>query len=110
MRIGSGHSNAQTVTVTPATTIQSNALSSGSGGQVIATLSEGDCFGEVALLLSEARNATVRAKTTCDLFVLDKADFCRILRDQQQFAQAIQQIARDRYERAIEMEHLLALA
>ena len=35
VRIGRGHSNAQTVTVTPATTIQANALESGSGGQVM---------------------------------------------------------------------------
>lgn len=81
-----------------------------SGGQVIATLREGDYFGEMALLLSEARNATVRAKTACDLFVLEKTDFCRILRDQQQFAQQIKQVAQDRYEQTVEMEHLLALA
>src|SRR5262249_32694785 len=58
-------------------------------GRVLATLREGDCFGEVALLLSEPRNATVRAKTLCDLFVLEKADFSRILRDHHQFAHAM---------------------
>jgi glucose-6-phosphate 1-dehydrogenase len=49
-------------------------------GRVKATLKEGDCFGEVALLTAGPRIATVRAKTLCDLFVLDKADFNRILR------------------------------
>ena len=44
-------------------------------GEVLATLREGDCFGEVALLLSEPRTATVRAKTLCDLFVLGRAEF-----------------------------------
>src|SRR5262249_23833053 len=41
-------------------------------GRVIAAMREGDCFGEVALLLSEPRTATVRARTLCDLFVLEK--------------------------------------
>ncbi|MCI0457417.1 MAG: glucose-6-phosphate dehydrogenase [Gemmataceae bacterium] len=77
-------------------------------GRVIATLREGDCFGEVALLLSEPRTATVRAKTSCDLFVLEKGDFSRILRDQPQFAHTIQEIARERYNRPVATEHLLA--
>jgi glucose-6-phosphate 1-dehydrogenase len=77
-------------------------------GKVIATLREGDCFGELALLLSEPRTATVRAKTLCDLFLLDKTDFCRILRDHQQFAQAIKQIAMERYNKAVHSEQLMA--
>ncbi len=76
------------------------------GGHVRATLREGDCFGEVALLLSEPRTATVRARTSCDLFVLEKSDFGRILREHPQFAEAITQIARDRYNKAIEAEAL----
>jgi CRP-like cAMP-binding protein len=77
-------------------------------GRVKATLREGDCFGEVALLLSEPRTATVRARTLCDLFVLDQADFRRILRDHHQFAQAIQEIAHERYDRAVATEQLLS--
>jgi glucose-6-phosphate 1-dehydrogenase len=79
-----------------------------SKGQAKVTLREGDCFGEVALLLSEPRTATVRAKTACDLFVLDKADFSRILRDHQQFAGAIKEIARARYNRPVDTGDLLA--
>ena len=63
-------------------------------GQVIAVLSDGDCFGEVALVFSEPRTATVRAKTLCDLFVLEKSNFVRILQDHPQFTAAIEQIAR----------------
>src|SRR5439155_7642487 len=58
-------------------------------GKVVATLRDGDCFGEIALILTEPRTATVRAKTVCDLFVLDKSDFSRILQDHLQFAQSI---------------------
>jgi len=79
-------------------------------GVVVAILREGDCFGEVALLLSEPRNATVRARTPCDLFVLDKAAFGRILRDHQQFAKAIMGIARERYNKAVTTEQLIAPA
>jgi glucose-6-phosphate 1-dehydrogenase len=81
-----------------------------SNGTVLSTLREGDIFGEVALILSEPRTATVRASTMCDLFVLDKADFCRILRDQQQFAQAVKEIALKRYNRQVGVEQLLAPA
>ena len=75
-------------------------------GKVKATLREGDCFGEVALLLDEPRNATVRARSLCDLFVLDKADFQRVLRDQPQFAQAIRQVAMERYNKVMKPENL----
>jgi glucose-6-phosphate 1-dehydrogenase len=79
-------------------------------GKVLATLREGDCFGEIAVLLSEPRTATVRAKTLCDLFVLEQADFLRILRDNPRFAQSITQIARERYNRTLPEGHLTAPA
>jgi glucose-6-phosphate 1-dehydrogenase len=41
------------------------------------------------LLLLTPRNATVRAKTGCDLLVLDKADFDRILYDHPRFAEGV---------------------
>jgi glucose-6-phosphate 1-dehydrogenase len=81
-----------------------------SAGHVVATLNEGNCFGEVALLTSEPRNATVRAKSLSDLFVLEKADFSRILREQQQFAAAIKEIARERYNKLVAEEQLMAPA
>jgi glucose-6-phosphate 1-dehydrogenase len=80
----------------------------GDKGEVLATLREGDCFGEMALLLAEPRTATVRARTTCDLFVLDKTAFGRILRDHQQFAQSIKDIAQERYNKLVTDEQLIA--
>jgi len=79
-----------------------------SRGHVQAVLHEGDCFGEVALLLSAPRTATVRAKMPCDLFVLARGEFCRILREHQQFARVIEEIARVRYNMAIAAEQLIA--
>ena len=69
-------------------------------------LKEGDVFGEIALLMSQPRIATVRAKSICDLFVLDKADFARILRDNPQFAQRVTEIAQKRYKVSLELEQL----
>jgi glucose-6-phosphate 1-dehydrogenase len=77
-------------------------------GEVKATLREGNCFGEVALLLSEPRNATIRAKTPCNLFVLGRGDFCRILRDHQQFARMITALAQSRYNKTVSEQQLLA--
>lgn len=42
-------------------------------------LRAGSFFGEVSLLLSSKRTATIRAKTNCDLFFLDRSDFDTLL-------------------------------
>lgn len=73
-------------------------------GQVIGVLHEGGCFGEIALLLERPRTATVRAKTLCDLFVLEKADFLRILRENPGFSTAICQIAQERYDSVVQFD------
>jgi glucose-6-phosphate 1-dehydrogenase len=74
------------------------------GDKVLATLGAGSVFGETSLLLSEKRTASIRAKTYCDLFVLDKADFNKVLRDHPQFASSILEIARTRYKVSVPVE------
>ncbi len=76
-------------------------------GQVIETLGDGDVFGEISLLIATSRTATVRAKTLTDLFVLRKADFCRILRDHPQFAETMLKVAQDRYSITLSKEQLM---
>jgi glucose-6-phosphate 1-dehydrogenase len=66
-------------------------------GSVVKTLKEGDFFGEIALLLLTPRNATIRARTACDMLVLNKANFDRILKDHPRFAEDVAKVARDRY-------------
>jgi len=66
-------------------------------GNALATLGEGDFFGEASLLTSAPRNATVRAKSYCDFFALDKSDFKRVLRDHPQFLESLMEIARTRH-------------
>jgi len=73
---------------------------------VIATLVEGDFFGEISLLTSAPRNATVRAKCYCDLFVLEKSEFTRVLRDRPKFLESIMEIAQSRY--SISAEEILS--
>ena len=66
-------------------------------GKVLKVLSDGDVFGEVGVLNSAARNATVRAKIPTDLYFLDKTAFNRILHDNPQFADSITKIAKERF-------------
>lgn len=47
----------------------------------LAELQAGDAFGEEALISETARNATVTMKTAGELLRLDRADFCRLLRE-----------------------------
>jgi len=77
-------------------------------GNVLKVLSDGDIFGEVGVLLSTPRNATVRARTPIDLYVLSKTDFSRILRDNPNFANAVQLVARERYSLNVKTESLIA--
>ena len=75
-------------------------------GKVIKVLTDGDVFGEVGVLMSAPRNATVRAKSPTDLYRLDKADFSRILRDNPNFATAIRQVAKERFSLDVKTESL----
>ena len=77
-------------------------------GNVIRTLKDGEIFGEVAILTSKPRTANVRSRTTCDLFVLEKPDFLRILHDHRQFAESVCQIANERYGLTLDPKQLLA--
>jgi len=77
-------------------------------GREVQLLRDGDVFGEVGLLMAMPRIASCRAKIATDLFVLDKEDFTRILRDHPQFADMICEVARERYQVNLERESLLS--
>ena len=55
------------------------------GGQVreevLATLPEGECFGEMSLISGEPISATIRAKTPVTLLQISKPDFDQLVRD-----------------------------
>ncbi|HYH66294.1 MAG TPA: glucose-6-phosphate dehydrogenase [Urbifossiella sp.] len=66
-------------------------------GKVLTTRGEGEVFGELSLLHHRPRTASVRAVTPCDLFVLHKADFDRVLRDHPAFAEGARSETARRY-------------
>jgi len=76
-------------------------------GGVVATLGEGTFFGEISLLLSSPRTATVRANSYCDCFLLEKGDFARVLRDRPQFLKSVMELATSRYNVAVAEEKIL---
>lgn len=63
---------------------------------VYATLQEGAFFGEIALLLSSPRNATIKAREYCDLYSLDKRTFEKILEKYPDFAKEVAKMAEQR--------------
>lgn len=63
---------------------------------VLRTLSDGDFFGELALLHQRRRNATVRAVGYCDLYLLDQEAFDATLERYPDFAQDIREISEER--------------
>jgi glucose-6-phosphate 1-dehydrogenase len=65
-------------------------------GAPIAKLGPGDFFGEQSLLHSQPRNASVRAISPCDLFVLNQADFQKVLKDHPDFASCLREAATGR--------------
>eukprot|EP00124_Ichthyophonus_hoferi_P001391 Ihof_evm4s71 gene=Ihof_evmTU4s71 len=67
------------------------------GETMYARLGEGLFFGEVALLFSVPRTATVVAATKCICFSLRKDDLESVLMDFPLVAQSIRQVARERF-------------
>ena len=49
------------------------------GQTILSTLSDGDFFGEIALLFQRPRTASIRAIDFCDMYSLDKETFERVL-------------------------------
>lgn len=76
--------------------------------KIVGTLSDGDFFGEIGLLMSTPRTATIKAKTLCDLFVMKRTDFVRILHDYPQFSDKIITVARKRYNLTVSRDELMA--
>jgi cyclic nucleotide-binding protein/ion transport protein len=69
------------------------------GKAVYATLSDGDFFGEIALLMNQPRSASARAITYCDIYALDRESFERVLLRHPAFHAHIEQMTRERQER-----------
>ncbi len=66
--------------------------------RVVAVLKDGDFFGELALLTSQPRSASIRAVDYCDLYSLDKQSFDQVLEHFPTFAEEVRKIAERRRE------------
>jgi voltage-gated potassium channel len=71
-------------------------VTSPDGGTVFRTMSDGDFFGELALLHTERRTATVKAVGYCDFYVLDKETFSSTIQRYPEFAASIHEISQAR--------------
>ncbi|MDQ6951051.1 MAG: glucose-6-phosphate dehydrogenase [Mariprofundales bacterium] len=67
-------------------------------GERKAELGDGKVFGELSLLVTKHRRATVRALTYCTMYTLDKRDFEKVLKDRPEFAGQMMAIAQERYQ------------
>ena len=63
------------------------------GGEVVAEIGEGDCFGEVSLVTGEKRNATVTAIETCELGKIMTWDFAELTAKHPLLAERIKAVA-----------------
>ncbi len=66
-------------------------------GKSITTLGEGEYFGELSLLTSAPRTANIKAASACNLFVLEKTEFDRVVRDHPHFAGTLREQVKKRY-------------
>lgn len=78
--------------------IVSGLLAADFGGAEPALLSDGDFFGEIAVLRDSRRTATVMARSRCELLVLNAADLRRFITDSPKVAEILAQTARNRLE------------
>jgi hypothetical protein len=67
-------------------------------GRVYRQMSAGTFFGEIALIYSSRRTASVKTLTYCELFVLYKDDFEQVLDNYPQFSERVKKIAEERYQ------------
>jgi len=64
--------------------------------KIINTISDGDFFGELALFRNDIRMATVRAETYCDVYILKKEIFDRVLNFYPEISSYMKKIAEER--------------
>jgi len=67
-----------------------------SGSHSIATLGEGEAFGEMALLTGGPRTATICAETETELLQIGKHDFDRLVKKDRVLANAVQHLSHER--------------
>lgn len=72
-------------------------------GQEIAAVGPGEIIGEMALINSDLRSATVTATTDCQLAPIDQTSFESLLRHVPDFSMHVMNVLATRLQRAYEM-------
>lgn len=67
-------------------------------GSIYRNMEAGTFFGEIALVYKQRRTASILTLTYCELFVLHKDDFKKVLEHYPDFASHVIKIAKERYE------------
>lgn len=73
-------------------------------GNVVFTFRDGGFFGEIALLFDTKRTATIVSRTYCDMFILTKDDFKKVLRQFPEQSKGIKEIAKERFQKIVDDE------
>ena len=71
------------------------------GKTIYNTLKDGDFFGEIALLSSQPRTASVRTLDYCDMYTIDRETFEKVINHYPDFAKHIREIAKKRMDKDI---------
>lgn len=72
--------------------ISKSGVDIGASTVALATLGEGDCFGEMSLLTGAPRSATVVAEGAVDVFVLDRRALTPLLREDPSLAETLSRV------------------
>ena len=72
--------------------------------KVVFTLKDGGFFGEIALLYDTKRTASIVARTYCDMFVLTKEDFKKVMKKFPTQSKGIKEIAKERFQNIVDAE------
>jgi CRP-like cAMP-binding protein len=67
-------------------------------GKVVHTFTSGGFFGEIAIMYQIKRTATIIARTYCDIFVLGKNEFSKVLKKFPKESKRIREVAKARFE------------
>jgi len=80
------------------------------GTVVFATMKEGEFFGEISLVFSCPRTASIRTATHCDLIVLAKSDLDHVLRYFPEISRQVRQEAEQRFNKVKERAKQVSIA
>lgn len=72
--------------------------------KVVFTLKDGGFFGEIALLYDTKRTASIVARTYCDMFVLTKEDFKKVMKKFPVQSKGIKETAKERFQAIVDAE------